>query len=158
MGALGALWTYWPASGNVAARCCFPSQEPARSVACAGDPYAAKFEKGIGRVIIVPRWRSQFVQLIVEVDGLEDTAYEAFIQGEDGNGVTIGPANVQLAYGKRLTDTMLVPVNGRLLAWYVCPERVVAGTRSRVILRRAKQPGEIAAQSAPFEIRQPTSQ
>ena len=159
MAALGALWTYSAVSGHVTARSRLPSDEPARSAAPADDPYAANFEKGIGRVIIVPRWRSQFIQLIVEVDGLEDAAYEAFIEREDGKGgVTMGPANLQLAYGKRVTETMLVPTNGRLLAWYVCPERIVAGTRSRVILRRAKQPGGTVARSDPFEIRRPTGQ
>jgi hypothetical protein len=112
------------------------------------------FEKGIGRVIIVPPWGSQFIQLIVEADGLEDAAYEAFIKREDGGGgVTLGQDNLQLFYGTKVTDTIVAPARGRLLAWYICPERIVAGTRSRVVLRRVQQPGEVAAQSEPFQIR-----
>jgi hypothetical protein len=111
------------------------------------------FEKGSGRIVIVPRWKSQFVQLIVEADGLGDTAYEAFIEREDGGGgVVMGPSNLYLLYGSMVAETKLVPMRGRLLAWYVFPERIVAGSKSRVILRRVQQPGEIAAQSGPFEI------
>jgi hypothetical protein len=158
----GSMWAYSVASGNdgpglaVAATCCSLPPDPSRSGAPSADPYVVNFERGIGRVIVVPPWRSQLIQLIVEADGLEDTAYEAFIEREDGGGgVTLGPDNLQLAYGRKVGETMVAPARGRLLAWYICPERIVTGTRSRVVLRRVQQPGEVAAQSEPFEIRLP---
>jgi hypothetical protein len=155
---LGAIWTYAAPPGNVgaglgvAASCC-PLHDTSVSNAPADDPHVVSFEKGSGRVVIVPRWKSQFVQLIVEADGLGDSAYEAFIEKEDGGGgVTLGPDNLQLAYGRRVGETLLTPTRGRLLAWYVCPERILAGTRSRILLRRVQEPGEVAAQSGPFEV------
>lgn len=161
VGAVGIVWIFAGPSGMGprvadAAPCCFLSADTARGPL--EEPYVANFEKGSGRVVIVPRWKGQFIQIIVEADGLDDTAYEAFVEREDGaGGVTMGPDNLQLAYGRKVAETMMIPSRGRLLAWYVCPERIIAGTRARVVLRRV-QPAEVVAQSELFEIRRPAEQ
>src|SRR4029453_2970520 len=96
-------------------------------------PYAVNLEKGDGRVVVVPRYgSSQFVQFILEARALEQSEYEIFVETDGGGGVTCGQENLHLAYGKKITDTVVTPTSGMIVAWYIAPLRGAAG-RARVV-------------------------
>jgi hypothetical protein len=115
-------------------------------------PYIVEFEKGEGRLIVVPpSERQRIVQFIFEAHKLEDREYELSFHREDGGGGAIlGQESLKVMYGTKKTDTIVVPSDGEILAWSFAPMRMVTGTNARVILRRRDRWEEIAAQSAIF--------
>jgi len=129
----------------------------AKGLAQFGDaPYVVEFEKGEGRLIVVPPSANQnIVQFIIEARNLdrkpEVREYELFLHLEDGGGgVTFGQGALQVMYGGKKTDTIVVTSAGGILAWTIAPMRMVAGKYARVVLRRRDNWEEIAAQSAIF--------
>jgi hypothetical protein len=115
-------------------------------------PYAVNLEKGDGRVVVVlPYGSSQFVQFILEARALEQSEYEIFVETDTGDGVTCGQDNLHIAYGRKTTDTAVIPTGGTIVAWDIAPQRVVAG-RARVVVRRRDDWQNVAARSGTFEI------
>ncbi len=124
----------------------------AKVAAQIGDaPYVVEFDKGEGRLIVVPpSARQSIVQFIFEAHGLEDREYELFFQREDGGGATFGQGALHVMWEGKKTDTIVVPSGGGILAWSIAPTRMASGAYARVVLRRRDRWEEIAAQSAIF--------
>ncbi len=129
------------------------SQQPLAATQTTHDaPYAVNLEKGDGRVVVVPPYgSSQFVQFILEARALEQSEYEIVVETESGGGVTCGQDNLHIHYGKKITDTAVIPTSGTIVAWYIAPQRVVAG-RARVVVRRRADWQNVAVRSEAFQI------
>jgi hypothetical protein len=90
------------------------------------------------------------VQFIFETYGLEEREYEMGLEREDGGGALFGQESLQVMWGTKKTDTIVVPSGGGILTWSIAPMRMVSGAYARVVVRRRDRWEEIAAQSAIF--------